>query len=526
MASQRRLFVSINKIAFLSNTITKPFDRFLKSYTLTHYPLDTIINTLYTKVEEELLVILLEFSFFGNEYKNSFTLLKNALINFRANNNAKIIINTVDTEFNEIFTPTHVNKELALVTLNAQIASLQNEIIDLGVLDFYSLCKEHGAKNLINEKNGYLFQTPFTKLAMELLSAEIEKLISLFHTPRIKAIAIDADNTLWGGIIGEDGISGIKIDNNYPGIIYKKFQNYLLELKNSGIILILLSKNDESAVQEVFSRKNMPLKLDDFVATSINWRSKSENLNTLLEELKLTKTGIIFIDDSSAEIAEMEQRLGIECYKMNPANPLENIETLKNITALKTLHVSYEDAKKTALYKDEKERTTLSTTLQSKDDFITSLHIEISFTCNNLNHIERITQLTNKTNQFNLTTKRYELSQIKELMQNSFVYDFSVRDKFGDMGLVGVVIVKENQIDSFLMSCRVLGRGIEESVLNAITQRHQNLSARYCKTDKNSLVEEFYEKNGFQLLENGECKHYIFEHFADVNDAIKVNYES
>ena len=518
--------MSINKIAFLSNTITKPFDRFLKNYTLMHYPLDTIINTLYTKVEEEILVILLEFSFFGNEYENGFALLKNAIHNFRANNNAKIIINTVDTEFNEIFIPDHVSKELALITLNAQIASLQNEIIDLAVLDFYSLCKEHGRKNLINEKNAYLFQTPFTKLAMELLSAKIEELIFLFHTPRIKAIAVDADNTLWGGIIGEDGISGIKIDNNYPGIVYKKFQNYLLSLKNSGIILILLSKNDESAVREVFSKKNMPLCIEDFVAMAVNWNSKAENLSALLKELGLTKTGIIFVDDSPTEIEEMRQRIGIECYKMNPANPLENIEILKNITALKTLHVSDEDAKKTALYRDEKERLNLSSSLQSKDDFIASLGINISVTCNNENHIERITQLTNKTNQFNLTTKRYELFQIKELMQNAFVYDFSVSDKFGDMGLVGVIIIKENEIDSFLMSCRVLGRGIEESVLNFITHRHKQLRATYCKTEKNSLVEEFYEKNGFKLLENGEYKHYIFEHFADVNDAIKVNYES
>lgn len=518
--------MGINSIAFLSNTVTKPFERFLKSYSISHYPLDTIISTLYTKVDEDILILLLDTGFFTQNYDESFSLLKNALLHFRANNSAKLIINTVNEEFYEIFTPLHVRKELQQVTLNEKIASLQNEINDLGVLDFYALCKEYGTKNLINKKNRTLFQTPFTKTATELLSAKIEELISLFTLPRIKAIAVDADNTLWGGIVGEDGLEGLKIDNNYPGIIYKKFQNYLLELKNSGIILILLSKNDERAVQEVFAKKSMPLGLDDFVARAVNWNPKSENLSSILEELKLTKTGIIFVDDSNAEIEEMRQRLGIECYKMNPANPLENIETLKNITALKTLHVSDEDAKKTALYRDEKERLNLSSTLQSKDDFIASLQIEITVTCNDSAHIERITQLTNKTNQFNLTTKRYELFEIKELMQNSFVYDFFVKDKFGDMGLVGVVIVKENEIDTFLMSCRVLGRGIEESVLNFITQKHQNLTANYCKTEKNSLVENFYETNGFELLENGSCKHYKFADFVDINESIKVNYES
>ena len=364
-------------------------------------------------------------------------------------------------------------------------------------------------------------------MGTELLAQKIEECIALFSSPRIKAIAVDADNTLWGGIVGEDGVSGLKIDNNYPGIVYKKFQEYLLELKNSGIILIMLSKNDESAVDKVFAKKSMPLRLDDFVARAVNWNSKSENLSALLKELNLTKTGIIFVDDSPTEIEEMRQRMGIECYKMNPANPLENIETLKNITALKTLHVSDEDAKKTALYKDEKERLNLSSSLQSKEDFIASLEICIDVTCNNQNHLERITQLTNKTNQFNLTTKRYELAQIKELMQNSFVYDFSVRDKFGDMGLVGVVIIKENEIDSFLMSCRVLGRGIEESVLHVITQKHTGLLATYCKTEKNSLVEEFYEKNGFELLHvKGDCKHYKFIKDVDMNESIKVEYES
>ena len=524
MVSLRRLFVSINKIAFLSNTITKPFDRFLKNYTLTHYPLDTIISGLYVQVPEDLLILLLDASFYESD--ESFTHLKNALLEFRKNNSAKLIINTVYKEFYEIFMPQKIAQELQLATLNFKIASLQNEIDDLGVLDFHGMCKEHGASALISQRNRYLFQTPFTKMGTELLAQKIEECIALFSSPRIKAICVDADNTLWGGIVGEDGVSGLKIDNNYPGIVYKKFQEYLLELKNSGIILIMLSKNDESAVDKVFAKKSMPLRLDDFVARAVNWNSKSENLSALLKELNLTKTGIIFVDDSPTEIEEMRQRMGIECYKMNPANPLENIETLKNITALKTLHVSDEDAKKTALYKDEKERLNLSSSLQSKEDFIASLEICIDVTCNNQNHLERITQLTNKTNQFNLTTKRYELAQIKELMQNSFVYDFSVRDKFGDMGLVGVVIIKENEIDSFLMSCRVLGRGIEESVLHVITQKHTGLLATYCKTEKNSLVEEFYEKNGFKLLENGEYKHYIFEHFADVNDAIKVNYES
>jgi FkbH-like protein len=512
--------VSINSIAFVSNTITKPFERFLGDFSISHYPLDTIIDTLYEQVGEDLLIILLDASFFADA--TQFELFKNALVEFRSNNSAKLIINTVYEEYFDIYAPQKMLQQLALAKLNADIASLQESVSDLAVLDLFSLCAKHGADNLINERNRYLFQTPFTKTGTEIISAELLKLIELFYTPRIKAIAVDADNTLWGGIVGEDGIDGIKIDNNYPGIVYKKFQKYLLELKNSGIILILLSKNDAAAVDEVFAKKQMPLSQNDFVARAVNWNSKAENLSLILEELKLTKTGIIFLDDSNTEIEEMQTRMGIECFKMNPANPLANTETLANITALKALHVSAEDAKKTALYNDEKKRNDLGSAMTSKADFIASLEITISVTCNDENHLERITQLTNKTNQFNLTTKRYELSQIKELMQNAHVYDFSVSDKFGGMGLVGVIIVKNNEIDTFLMSCRVLGRGIEECVLHVITQKHKNLKAAYCKTSKNALVEKFYESNGFKLLREDKCKHYEFEKYADVNEAIKV----
>lgn len=508
-------------IAFLSNTITKPFERFL-NVPIQHYPLDTIIETLYAGVNEAFLIVLLDASFFDDDTR--FEHLQNALLYFRAHNSSKIILNTVYEEYADIYTPDHVQKRLSLANLNVNIASLAHLISQTAILDIYSLCLQHGASTLVNERNRYLFQTPFTKLGTELIAKEIKTLIELFSTPRIKVIAVDADNTLWGGIVGEDGVDGIKIDNNYPGIIYKKFQRYLLELKESGILLVLLSKNDENAVQEVFSRKLMPLSSNDFVAQAVNWNSKAENLLAILDSLGLTKTGIIFFDDSDTEIEEMRQRMEIECFKMNPANPLENIETLKCITSLKTLHISEEDTKKTALYSDEHKRNTLNSTMRSKADFIASLNIVINVSCNNEKHLERITQLTNKTNQFNLTTKRYELSQIKELMHTANVYDFSVSDTFGDMGLVGVVIVIENTIDTFLMSCRVLGRGIEEAVLNVITQKHSNLKAIYCKTDKNTLVEKFYEKNGFRLVHNDECNYYEFQTFADIHETIKVIY--
>jgi len=511
-----------NKIALLSNTITKPLNRFLKEYELTHYPLDSVIEQLYKGVEESTLIILLDANFFQNE----FALLENAIAAFREKSTAKIMINTISETFHQIYTPLNMEQELELLELNQKITSLSEKFLNIAILDFYTLTKKYGYNNLINEKNRYLFQTPFTKLALELLSKEIKETLTLFETTRVKAIAVDADNTLWGGIVGEDGIENIQIDNNYPGVVYRKFQEYLLALQRSGIILILLSKNDEKSVQEVFELKNMPLTLGDFVATAINWNAKSENLEAILHQLKLTKSNLIFLDDSDAEIEEMQSRMGIPSYKMNPKNPLENLETLQHITALKTLKITQEDRKKSLLYQDEKERLELSSSLGSKEDFIASLGICIKVSCNNSKHLQRVSQLINKTNQFNLTTKRYNIEQVQELMQSASVYDFSVEDKFGDMGLVGVVIIKENLIDTFLMSCRVLGRGIEERILAFITQKHPNLSALYIPTPKNTLVEEFYEKSGFKLLKKDTQKHYKFSKSVDINKHIKVEYDN
>jgi len=516
----------ITNIVFLSNTVTKPFERFLKGYSCKHYPLDTIFATLHSKIEEDLLIILLDAPFFADVYEERFELFKNALETFRKNNNTKVIINTIYDDFYDIYTPHAIKQELRLTQLNASIATLQSEMQEVVIIDFYGLCKAYGAKNLINEKNRFLFQTPFTKLSTELLSKKIEEYIILFTTPRIKAIALDADNTLWAGIIGEDGIDNISIDNNYPGIVYKKFQEYLVALKNSGIILLLLSKNDEASIVEIFEKKTMPLCLDDFVAYRANWSSKSENLANLLEELKLTSKGIIFMDDSDAELQEMQQRLGLTCYKANPADPLKNIEILQSITALKTLSLSLEDTKKTLLYKEEQVRKNQGTLLASKKEFIASLQTQITLSCNNLARLDRIVQLVNKTNQFNLTTKRYDLTQIKELMQKGCVYDFSVRDRFGDMGLVGVVIIKDENIDTFLLSCRVLGRGIEERILGFLTHLHPNITASYIKSEQNSFVNTFYENNGFVITKVGENKNYRFQNFVDSNDSIKVEYEA
>lgn len=520
----------IRSVTFLSNTVTQPFERFLSAYELSHAPLDTIIEQLYADeiAQNDLIIILLDKHFYRGDYEQRFEVLKNALLHFRSKHATPIILNTIIDDIYAFHTPSAYVREEALFNLNKRIVHLQNDLLNVAVLDLYALSRHHGVKNLFNDKNGYLFQSPYTRLALELIAQNIEELITLFSTPRIKAIAIDADNTLWGGIVGEDGVEGIAIDQNYPGIAYHRFQQDLLALRQSGIVLILLSKNDEEAVLEVFEKRSMPLSLSDFVATAVNWNAKSDNLKAILEELNLSTSGIIFLDDSPSEIEQMRQMLGIPSFAMNPQNPLENSALLRSIVSLKSVRLTQEDLQKTALYQEEKARTALEAKTTSKEEFIASLDIRMHVFLNHEAHLERIAQLINKTNQFNLTTKRYDVGHVHALMKDASVYDFSVQDTFGDMGIVGVLIVKEGCIDTFLMSCRVLGRGIEEAVLAFVTRRHPNLRASYIPSAKNRLVENFYEKNGF-ILESTDAngvKTYRCETLRESHFAIKVNYES
>jgi FkbH-like protein len=488
------------KISFLSNYITKSFSRFLKDYEIIHYDIGQIEITLIEEVDTDILIILL-----NNEYQE-LDLLKNFLTQFRTKNKTKILISNFWDNYLDISYSQYIDKFNNLQKKNIKLNTFIDDISDVNIINIFKLVQQYGINTLFNEKNKYLFQTPFTKDGFKIIADEIKVKVELFYIKRKKVLVLDADNTLWGGIIGEDGVDGIKCDENYPGILYKKFHQKLKQIQSSGIILTMVSKNNFKDMEELFNKRKFPLDFDDFLIKKINWQPKSQNIKQIAQKINVGLDSLLFIDDNPFEIEEVKDSIGVDGILINEENILAILDDIR----LKSISITNEDKDKLNQYKSEQKRAEVFKDVSSIDDFIKSLNIKVTYWINNKSQLQRITQLINKTNQFNLTTKRYSQSEIEIFMNNDKIFSFQVEDKFGDMGIVSVIIVKDNKIDTFLMSCRVLGRKIEDQILNIVLKNvKMPLEGTYIKSTKNSQVEDLYEKLDFELIEQTEIEKKI-----------------
>jgi FkbH-like protein len=357
--------------------------------------------------------------------------------------------------------------------------------------------------NYYDQTRDRLGHIPFTPLFFTSLATIIARKIYSLKTNPYKVIVLDCDNTIWQGIVGEDSVKGIKITDQY-----RELQKFMLKQKDSGKLLSLCSKNTESDVLEVFkNRDDLELKVEDLVSWKINWQAKSENLKALAEELNLGLDSFIFIDDNPLECAEVKNH----CPEVLTINlPIEKdlVNFLNHIWAFDYLQVTEEDQKRTKLYQENLERDRFANETNTLEDFLTGLQLKIDITEPSIEQIPRVAQLTQRTNQFNLTTKRYSEIEIANSLSNQLGCRIvQVKDRFGDYGLVGVILFFKNNnnntlvIDTFLLSCRVLGRGVEYKMLQLLGNiaRENNQSqilAPYLKTKKNLPVLNFLEKVG------------------------------
>ena len=345
------------------------------------------------------------------------------------------------------------------------------------IFDLADTISEIGRKQFYSNKMWYMSSMPYSRDGLNAVAKEIDRMLGSSFSTRKKIIALDLDNTLWGGVIGEDGVDGIELSDHKEGQRYYDFQRQLLEMNNRNIVLAVSSKtNPEDAEAAIQGHPAMLLRDDDFVSRKINWDNKNINLKAMESELKLTEGGFIFIDDNPVE----RETVKGECAEMLvPDFPEDTTELLTFAEDIwfdycRPLRVLGEDLKKTQMYQNEARRKQEMSKSLNLDDYIAKLEMVVDIHRMREPELERVVQLINKTNQFNMTTKRYTQAEVEEIAAKpaNAIYVVYSSDKYGDSGLISVIILIGNQaevlIDTFLMSCRVMGRKLEDVIIHEL----------------------------------------------------------
>ena len=406
----------------------------------------------------------------------------------------------------------------AFYRLNQRLSDIVSQLGGVFVLDYARVVSRLGSENWHDRRMWHLARMPLSSNALPILAEEYTAYLRPLSGLNRKCLVLDLDNTLWGGIVGEDGIDGIKIGQDYPGNAFLGFQMAIRRLYDRGIILAINSKNNELDVFEVFdTHPDMVLRRENFAAMRINWNDKAANMRSLADELNIGLDQMVFFDDSPVERDLVRCQIPQVLIPEVPEDPVEYAHTLENIRDFDSLTWSVEDRNRTKMYRAESSRRVIRDSASSLEDFWTGLDMEVIIGCADSLSIPRISQLTQRTNQFNLTTRRYSEADIAQAASSddSRVYHMRLKDRFGDSGIVGVGIIRVEDecwnINSFLMSCRVLGRTAEDAFLAFIADEARESGAKfltglYIPTKKNVQVASLYPGLGFNPVESTEDK--------------------
>jgi FkbH-like protein len=416
----------------------------------------------------------------------------------------------------------------AIGEYNAHLIEAEKNHSNLKVLDFSEFTRNYPVVDLLDWKFYFISQMGMNPKLTKDFRAWWDRKLESIALKRKKCIVLDLDNTLWGGVLGEDGISGIKIGGDYPGKAFLFFQKSLLELSKAGVILTVCSKNNEADVLEAWEKNPfMVLRKEHFAAYRINWNDKATNIRELAEELNIGLDSFVFVDDNPTERELIRQMLPMVSVPEFPTQPYELPSFFKGIvdSYFKVYSITEEDKQKTEQYKANAARTREQNAYGDFASFLESLDIQMTIEAANEFNIPRIAQMTQKTNQFNLTTRRYTDSDIKGFLVNGWkIWCLSVADRFGDNGITGTIFVSDDTIDTLLLSCRILGKGIETAFLKCVLgilkkQGIKKVRADYLPTPKNAQVSDFYDRCGFtcvDLAANGEKSYDIDLDNADL----------
>jgi len=392
----------------------------------------------------------------------------------------------------------------------------------LQICDLEFLAYRLGGLQSRDDRAWFESKQPCSSALLARLAREAAHLIGSLRRPPKKVLALDLDNTLWGGVVAEDGLAGLELGDTSPrGEAYKAFQKYILSLKQRGVLLAVCSKNDHSTAAEVFEKHpEMVLRMDDLVSFKANWEPKSDNLRNIAAELNLGLDSFVFVDDNPAEIEIVRQFAPAVAAILLGPDPAGHAAQLQDCRLFEPRNLTAEDAARTSQYHSEARRKELESSVTDMGSYLESLEMEAAISEFTAVDVPRLAQLINKSNQFNLTTHRRTEAEILALMADPAFAGFSIRlkDRFGDHGLISIVIGRQNgaamKVDTWLMSCRVLKRQVEDEALNELARLAAGrgcarLEGVFLPTAKNDMVRDFYSRMGFTLTaENEKCREF------------------
>lgn len=408
-----------------------------------------------------------------------------------------------------------------IARLNQALAAVAREVADVHVVDYATLVARHGARHWYDERMRHYARAPIASAMQPYLAAEYVKAFRALAGLTCKCLVLDLDNTLWGGVIGEDGINGIALGPNYPGSAFVAFQRHILDLYHRGVILACASKNNPSDVEEVFAKHRfMLLRPEHFAATQIDWKPKSESLVRIAETLSIGLEHIVFADDNPAECTEVRRALPMVRVVQLPRQPEAYVRTLQEAGLFDSLSLSSEDRRRGELYRQRAQAEATRNAATNLEDYYRDLAMRIEVAPVTDASLARTAQLTQKTNQFNVTTRRYSEAEVRLRAADPkwFVSTTSVTDRFGDNGIVGVTMARESgdcfEIDTLLMSCRVIGRTVETAMLAHLCDEARARSLPFLRgvvipTAKNAPARDLFERHGFAQIgqdDNGSTR--------------------
>ena len=380
------------------------------------------------------------------------------------------------------------------------------------VFPYRKIVESLGSDNAFSLKLWYMGKILHTNDAQKKLAEEILHKCELETRVPKKVLVLDLDNTLWGGLAGEADITPVTLSDDHGGLAYKNLQRVILQMQKTGVILAICSKNNEEDAMEIIGKHpHMVLRGDAFAAKRINWNNKSDNLAELAKELNLGLDSFVFFDDSETERELIRQMLPQVIVLDFPAKPEDLAPAMCRIYReyFEKTVITKEDEEKTRQYAENAKRSQLEAASFSFADYLKDLQIKVEAVDPEAN-LDRLVQLVNKTNQFNLTTKRYELSEMQKVLKctGKKVYLFRIEDRFGDYGIVAALIVdisKVPVIEEFVMSCRIMGKNVEYGILTVVEEDlrklgYDKLRGEYIATAKNKPVEKLYVRAGYEYV--------------------------